>query len=266
MAKGARRGGRVRDKWKDKQWIVVNSPSAFGGNPVNYLPITDVKNAEGRIIENTLWDFYKGEPTQHQTKVYLQIVKIMGNNAKTIFRGHEYAKDFLRSLVRRGSTMVNLVKDYKTREGYVFRIAVVAFSQRRLNTSKKHEIRLLIDKYLSEKIPQLTVDKFVQESTSGGLSKELLTESKKIGFIRHLGIKKTKLIHSPNITEDQLIQETESAIGEQSDNEDAEDGGDDKESQNDESIQSEIDQPESTETSTSVSEETSSEEIEKTEN
>lgn len=212
MAKGARRGGRVRDKWKDKQWIVVNSPSAFGGNPVNYLPITDVKGAEGRIIENTLWDFYKGEPTQHQTKVYLQIVNIMGNNAKTIFKGHEYAKDFLRSLVRRGSSMVNLVKDYKTSEGYVFRVAIVAFSQRRLNTSKKHEVRLLIDRFLSEKIPRLNVDQFVHESTSGSLSKELLAESKKIGFIRHLGIKKTKLIYSPKIIENQIIQKTEDAV------------------------------------------------------
>jgi len=214
MAKGARRGGRVRDKWKDKQWIVVNSPTAFGGNPVNYLPITDVKGAEGRIIENTLWDFYKGEPTQHQTKVYLQIVNIMGNNAKTIFKGHEYAKDFLRSLVRRGSSMVNLVKDYKTSEGYVFRVAIVAFSQRRLNTSKKHEVRLLIDRYLSEKIPRLNVDQFVQESTSGNLSKELLAESKKIGFIRHLGIKKTKLIYSPKIIENQIIQKTEDVMDE----------------------------------------------------
>ena len=40
MAKGSKRG-RVRDKWKDKKWIIVNAPSAFGGNPINYLPITN---------------------------------------------------------------------------------------------------------------------------------------------------------------------------------------------------------------------------------
>ena len=49
MAKGAKRG-RVRDKWKDKKWIIVNAPVAFGGNPINYLPITDIENSKGRII------------------------------------------------------------------------------------------------------------------------------------------------------------------------------------------------------------------------
>ena len=199
MAKGSRRGGRVRDKWKDKKWIIVNSPSAFGNSPVNYVPITDVNGAQGRIIENTLYDFYKQDPTQHQTKVYLQIDKITGNTASTIFKGHEYAKEFLRSLVRRGSSMINLVKDYTTLDGHVFRIAVVAFSQRRINTSKKHEIRLCLDKLLVERIPKLTLDQFVKEITVGSLSKDLLNEARKIASIRHLGIKKTKLISSKDV-------------------------------------------------------------------
>jgi small subunit ribosomal protein S3Ae len=29
MAKGGKKAGRVRDKWRDKQWIVVNSPPAL---------------------------------------------------------------------------------------------------------------------------------------------------------------------------------------------------------------------------------------------
>jgi small subunit ribosomal protein S3Ae len=159
MAKGSKRG-RVRDKWKDKKWIIVNAPSAFGGSPINYLPITDIENSKGRVIENTLYDIYKQDPNQHQTKVFLQIDKPTTASASTIFVGHEYAKEYLRSLVR-------------------------------------HEIRLLIDKMLTEKIIQLGLDPFIQEVTLGGLSKELLVESKKIAFIRHIGIKKSKLISTP---------------------------------------------------------------------
>ena len=48
MVKGGKRGGRVRDKWRDKQWIIVNSPSAFGGSALNYVPITDHNGAKGR--------------------------------------------------------------------------------------------------------------------------------------------------------------------------------------------------------------------------
>jgi small subunit ribosomal protein S3Ae len=196
MAKGAKRG-RIRDKWKDKKWIIVNAPSAFGGNAINYVPISDIDNSKGRVIENTLYDIYKQDPNQHQIKVFLQIDKVTTATASTIFIGHEYAKEYLRSLVRRGSSMITFIKNYTTIDGYTFRISIVTFTQRRINTSAKHEIRLFIDKMLNEKILQLPLDQFIQEVTLGGLSKELLVEAKKISFIRHLGIKKSKLISTP---------------------------------------------------------------------
>ena len=32
------------------------------------FPITDDENAKGRILEVTLWDILKGDPSQHQYK------------------------------------------------------------------------------------------------------------------------------------------------------------------------------------------------------
>jgi len=210
MAKGAKKGGRVRDKWRDKQWVVINKPSGFEpAGPVNYIPITDVEQAKGRVIENTMFDIMKQDPSQHQIKVYIQIDRINDGNASTIFKGHEYAKEFLRSLIRRGSSMVTYTHDYTTMDGHTFRLAAIAFTQRRVNSSKKHEIRMVAHKILSERIPQLTVDQFVQEvtgskagedmprETNSKLGADILAETKKITVIRHLGIKKTKLISTP---------------------------------------------------------------------
>ena len=204
MAKGAKKGGRVRDKWRDKQWIVINSPSAFGGSALNYIPITDADHAKGRVIENTMFDILKQDPTQHQTKVFVQIDTINDNTATTIFKGHEYAKEFLRSLIRRGSSMINNVNDYTTMDGYTFRVAVIAFSQRKLNSSKKHEIRMIAHKILADKIPKLNIDQFVQEVTMGKIGADLLAEAKNVASLRHVGVKKTKLISTP---ESRAIQE-----------------------------------------------------------
>ncbi|MGI0005989.1 MAG: 30S ribosomal protein S3ae [Nitrososphaera sp.] len=213
MAKGAKKGGRVRDKWRDKQWVVVNKPAGFEPpGSVNYVPITDADQATGRVIENTLHDMMKGNPDQsmdqHQIKIYVQIDKINDGNASTRFKGHEYAKEFLRSLIRRGSSMVNHVHDYTTQDGHTFRVALIAFTQRRVNASKKHEIRLIIHRILSERIPQMTVEQFVQEVTgskSADMPREtnsiigaaILSEVKKITVIRHIGVKKTKLVSTP---------------------------------------------------------------------
>jgi small subunit ribosomal protein S3Ae len=198
MAKGSRRGGRVRDKWRDKQWIIVNAPPAFEQVPLNYIPISDLNTAKGRVIENTLYDVLKQDPSQHQTKIFVQIDKINSGIASTVFKGHEYAKEFLRSLIRRGSSMINYVNDYTTADGYIFRVSATAFSQRRINSSKQHEIRLKMHNILSERIPQLSLNDFVKEVTMGKISSDLMDISKKIAVIRHVGIKKTKLISSPS--------------------------------------------------------------------
>ena len=63
MVKGGKRGGRVRDKWRDKQWVVVKSPSAFGGGFLNYIPITVTNSAKGRVIENTMLNSKTGPHT-----------------------------------------------------------------------------------------------------------------------------------------------------------------------------------------------------------
>lgn len=217
MAKGAKKGGRVRDKWRDKQWVVINKPSGFEpAGPVNYIPITDAEQAKGRVIENTMYDMMKQDPSQHQIKVFIQIDKINDGSASTIFKGHEYAKEFLRSLIRRGSSMVTFTHDYTTMDGHTFRVALIAFTQRRVNSSKKHEIRMIAHKVLSERIRQLTIDQFVQEvtgtkgeedmprETNSKLGADILNEAKKITMLRHLGIKKTKLISTP---ESRAVQE-----------------------------------------------------------
>ncbi|MGN6822178.1 MAG: hypothetical protein ACTHJ7_05325, partial [Candidatus Nitrosocosmicus sp.] len=173
--------------------------------PLNYIPISDMNNAKGRIIENTLFDVLKQDPTQHQTKIFVQIDKINSGIASTIFKGHEYAKEFLRSLIRRGSSMVNYVDDYTTSDGYVFRVAATAFSQRRINSSKQHEIRLTMNKILSERIPQLPLNDFVKDVTMGKLGSDLMDTTKKIALIRHVGIRKTKLISSPLQNESDLL-------------------------------------------------------------
>ncbi len=100
--------------------------------------------------------------------------------------------------------MINNVNDYTTMDGYTFRVAVIAFSQRKLNSSKKHEIRMIAHKIMVDKIPKLTIDQFVQEVTMGKIGADLLAKVKNVASLRHIGVKKTKLISTP---ESRAIQE-----------------------------------------------------------
>ncbi len=192
----ARRKGRVKDKWREKKWITVNAPDSFNNVPIAYIPITDDKNAPGRVLEVTLYDILKGDPSQHQYKMYFQLDKIKDDKASTIFKRFEYSKEFLRSLVRRGSSKINFIIDAKTKDGYIFRIKVIALTHRQLNTSRKHDLRLIARDIINKIVPEMTIDQFVQATCYGKINSDIMAAAKKVIRIRHVGLEKVKLIRT----------------------------------------------------------------------
>ena len=192
----ARRKGRVKDKWREKRWVTVNAPDSFNNVPIAYVPITDDENAAGRVLEVTLYDILKGDPSQHQYKIYFQIDKVDGEKASTIFKRFEYSKEFLRSLVRRGSSKINFIIDIKTKDGYIFRIKVIALTHRQLNTSRKHALRLITRDVINNTVPDMTIDQFVQATCYSKINSDIMAAFKKVIRVRHVGLEKVKLIRT----------------------------------------------------------------------
>jgi small subunit ribosomal protein S3Ae len=191
-----RKSRKIKDKWKEKKWVSVSAPDSFNNVHIADIPITDEEKAKGRVIEVTLFDILKGDPSQYQYKLYFQIDKVVGEKATTIFKRYEYAKEFLRSLVRRGSSKINFVIDAKTKDGYVFRIKVIALSHRELNSSRQHALRLIARKIIEKSVPNMTIDEFVQASCYNKINSDIMAATKKIIHLRHVGLEKVKLVRS----------------------------------------------------------------------
>jgi small subunit ribosomal protein S3Ae len=192
----ARRKTRVKDKWREKKWVTVIAPDSFNNVPIAYIPITDEENAKGRVIEVTLYDILKGDTSQHQYKIYFQIVKVEGDKATSIFKRYQYATEFLRSLVRRGSSKITYVSDVKTKDGYIFRIKIIALTHRPLNTSRKRALRLIAKEVMEKTIPQMTIDQFVQATCYGKINSDIMAAAKKVIRMRHVGLEKVKLVRT----------------------------------------------------------------------
>jgi len=192
----ARRKTKVKDKWREKRWVNVYAPDSFNNVPIAYVPITDEEGAKGRVIEVTLYDILKGDPSQHQYKMYFQIDKVEGDKATTIFKRYEYAKEFLRSLIRRGSSKIDFFADIKTKDGYIFRIKVIALTHRPLNTSRQHALRLIAKDVMEKTIPQMTIDQFVQATCYGKINSDIMAAAKKVIRMRHVGLEKVKLVRT----------------------------------------------------------------------
>ena len=191
-----RKTRKIKDKWKEKRWVTVLAPDSFNNIPVAYVPVTSDKNAVGRVVEATLFDILKGDPSQHQYKLFFQINKVTEEKATTVFKRYEYAKEFLRSLIRRGSSRINFVIDTKTKDGYVFRIKILTLSHRELNTSRKRALRLEAKKQIERIVPQMTIDEFVQAACYGKINSDIMAATKKIIRVRHVGLEKVKLLRT----------------------------------------------------------------------
>ena len=199
---------KVRDKWKLKSWITVLASPSFGSMPIARIPITDLEKAGGRVVETTLYDILKQDPQHYSFKLFFQVHRIEGETAYTVLKGHEYSREFLRSLVRRGSSQADFIKDYRTKDGYVVRVYCVAFSQGQMNTSKKHDLRAIMDRVIGERTASLTYDQLAQELVLQKVASDVYNEAKKVTHLRHVGVRKSKLISLPPETQAEPVAPT----------------------------------------------------------
>ncbi len=187
---------RVRDKWRGKSWYKVFSPGYFGEVELGEVPADDPKKLIGRVVEVTLYDIT--EDFSHQyLKMFFQIVDVDGKKANTTFKGHEYSRDYLRSLVRRRTTRIDGIFNVETKDGYKLIVSVCAFTLQRIKTSQEASIRAIMRQIVTRKAGELTFDQFVQEMVLGKIASEIYNEAKKVAPLRHVGVSKSKLIQQP---------------------------------------------------------------------
>lgn len=191
--------GRVRDKWRSKRWYSVIAPQYFGSVKIGSVPTDDPQKLVGRVVESTLYDVTEDFAHQY-LKMHFQIANVDGRQALTTFKGHEYSRDYLRSLVRRRTTRVDGIVNVTTKDGYRLRVSACAFSLNRIKTSQEKEIRTLMRRVIEEKAGSLTVDQFVQEAVLGKTASDIYNEAKRVTPLRHVGIRKSKVISRPPIS------------------------------------------------------------------
>jgi len=189
---------RVKDKWRGKDWYTVMSPPYFGGVELGAMPTDDPSKLVGRVVDSTLYEITNDFAHQY-LKMYFRVTEVEGKTARTIFKGHDYSRDYLRSLVRRRTTRVDGIFNVTTMDGYKLRLAVCIFTLARIKTSQEQVIRAVMKKIVEEKAKGLTFDQFVQELVLGKIASDVYNDAKKIAPLRHVGIRKSKLTSQPTI-------------------------------------------------------------------
>ncbi len=187
---------KVRDKWRMKEWYDVYSPPYFGEKIVAGIPCETPEALLGRVVETTLYDIT--DDFAHQSiKLYFLVVNTKDHRAETILKSHEYATDYLRSLVRRGSTRMDGIFNATTKDQFSMRISVVAFTRDRIKASQEHGIRQMMKQIVDEKAAALNYEQLSQEIVLGKVGSDIYNLAKKIAPLRHVGVRKSKVVSIP---------------------------------------------------------------------
>jgi small subunit ribosomal protein S3Ae len=186
----------VRDKWRRKEWYDIYLPRYFGETKMGETPSGDPSKIMGRVYSTTLAAI-TGDFSQEYLKMYFQIIGIDENTAQTVFKGHEYLRDYLRSLVRRRSTKVDGFFRIDTIDGYRLKIVVTALTNSRIQTSKEKAIRDIMRDVVEEKVKTLDFGQIVHEMVLGKLASDVYNEARKITALRHVGVRKSELLGMP---------------------------------------------------------------------
>ena len=84
-----------------------------------------------------------------------------------------------------------------TKDQFSTRISVVAFTRDRIKASQEHGVRQIMRQIVEEKANNLTYEQLSQEIVLGKLGSDIYNLAKKIAPLRHVGVRKSKVVSIP---------------------------------------------------------------------
>jgi small subunit ribosomal protein S3Ae len=182
------------DKWSAKELYQIYSPPGFLEGEEKIVGETVADDPEkliGRVIEVTLAELVSDYSKMH-VKLMFQITEVTGNVARTRFRGHSYARDYLRFLVRRRRTRIDSISTVTTKDGTSFRVTATGFTLHRSKTSQKDAIRRRMLDIIKERAAELDTLEFIRETTNGKLGSQIYFQCKNIYPLKGVEVQKSR--------------------------------------------------------------------------
>ena len=211
MSQKAKRKKKIKVKkvtFKDKDWYEVLAPQIFKFKSIG--EIIGLDNILGRTVEALLFDFTDNY-NDINLKLRFKVINV-NNEAKTcatVFQGHQYTNDYVRSLVGRGSTKVQTIQNLTTKDGFIFRVTTICTTIKRARSSQQIIIRKIMRDILSEFAKSLNHEKFVIGLVYGEFQNQIARVAKTIYPLSSSSVIKSKLLIIPEGAVDEEVSPRE---------------------------------------------------------
>jgi small subunit ribosomal protein S3Ae len=174
----------------------VHADSVFKDKVITQILGREPEKILKRTVETTLADLTEDFSNLYYQyiKIKLQIVRIDGQEAYSKFKGHEITRDYIRSLIRVGTSKVDVFYDLITSDNIHCKIQTLVITAKRISHSKQTEIRKKVIEMYDEKLKNISLDDLVQYMLFGKMAADVLQAAKKIYPIKKVEIMKSKIL------------------------------------------------------------------------
>jgi len=222
--KKAKKGNKKKpvDPMSRKEWYDVIAPAVFTkrqcsktfanktvGNKVGS------ENLKGRVVDINLGDLMVEEQSDYaHRKIKIKIEDVQGRNCLTSFYGMDMTRDRLCSLIKKWCSLIEDVIDVKTTDGYVLRIFVIAFTNRRTNHVKKNcyaqtsqirRIRAKMTEIVTRTVQKNSLLENVKKFQLEVMGQEIQKACNGIYPLRDVSIRKVKVLKAPKFDMGKLM-------------------------------------------------------------
>ena len=191
---------------QQKRWYTLIAPEQFDRAELGETPADEPERVMDRTVETTLGDI-TGNANENNIKLTFQVNDVGSDTAYTEFIKHELTRDYLRSLVRRGSSKVAAIITVRTTDDYRVQIQPVAFTTKRADDSQKKAIRRTMIDLVEDAAEERTFRELTDSVVEGRLSSAIYNEAKTIYPLRRVEIQKATLEAHP----EEVYEEEETA-------------------------------------------------------
>ena len=190
-----------------KRWYDLIAPEQFDRTELGSTFADEPDKVYGRTVEVTLGDI-TGDQGENNTKLTFKVNDVSSDAAYTEFIKHELARDYVRSLVRRGASKVDVAITVLTTDDYRVQLQPVAFTTKKADRNQEKAIRRVMIDLVREAAAERTFDELVDSVIEGRLSSAIYGEAKTIYPLRRVEVQKLTLEARP----EEVAAEEEAAV------------------------------------------------------
>ncbi len=181
---------------EEKQWYTVLASDEFDRDELGDTLAEESDQVLGRTLETTLGDL-RNDASGNNTKLTFKINEVASDTAYTEFIKHEMTRDYMRSLVRRGSSKIEAYVTVLTADDYRVQIQPVALTTKSADESQEKAVRRTMIDRVENAAAERTFDDLVDSVVEGRLSSAIYTEAKTIYPLRRVEVQKMTLEARP---------------------------------------------------------------------